>query len=849
VSRIWKYKELAVQELKPELVAAADNLPILAKLLAIRGITDPAEAQAFLNLPEYQPQDGSAFPDMQPAVKRLQKAIKAQEPILVYGDFDVDGITGTSVLMQCLKALKANVSFYIPSRHTEGHGLNTAALCRLVSARQLKVVITTDTGSSNFNEVHLLNGLGVDTIITDHHELPENLPEALAILNPKLLPESSPLAYLAGVGIAYKLCEALLQATGAPQSQTDALLDLVALGTVVDMVPLLRENRYLVWRGLEVLARRGRPGITAILLEANVSESAPITAQTLGFSIGPRLNAVGRIDSANDGVEILTTNDPNIAKKLAARLEQLNRKRKDMVEQCLLEAERHLMASGALTDEKAIILASPEWNQGVVGLVATKLIEKYHRPCFMGFVNQDTQEIHFSARSIEGFRLHENLQTLEDLFIRWGGHSGAAGFVIAQKHLQTLKSRLFRLCTEKITDQQLTPVTWVDMTLTPQQVNPYLMQILDRMAPFGQSNPLPIFGFESVSIGAQRFIGEAKNHLKLILNGAESGQYLEAIHWNWGENRQKLNANNLYRLAFVTERNLYNGSEKVQLLLKDIQDASSPVLYEEIPISVAIPMLPIAGMETKQTDLDEAEGFRWIDHRGRDEIERFLAQVLAPAAETYRIFCEGTHPLLPLPLPESLFLDRRHGSPKVMPTDLILWDLPPDLATLEGVLKIQQPKTIHLIGAKYRKIPIYRPPQEFLDGFLKVLYRLVKQQGEEPFTIEIGRLAVMLSTTPQVVMTALGLLSRLQLLSLTVLPNQAEIQIDLRPASETVTQNITEMIEYLSFRSALQEVCRFREWLLTAPISAIKSTVSLETAPEAVDSQEERKAYVVSSRD
>ncbi len=861
VNRVWRYKETAVKELSQELLDVAGGIPLLAKLLAIRGITDPQDVKAFLNLSDYQPTSGLAFPGMEKAVTRIQEAIESKAHILVYGDFDVDGITGTSVLMQCLKSLNATVSYYVPDRHTEGHGLNTTALCRLVSTRQVKLVITTDTGSTNFNEVNLLNGLKVDTIITDHHELPEHLPQALAVLNPKLLPEDSPLAYLSGVGVAYKLCEVLLDAMGAPQSQKDALLDLVAIGTVVDMVPLLRENRYLVWLGLQVLNRRERVGLNALLFEANVNETAPINTQTLGFTIGPRLNAIGRLANANDGVTILTTRDKDEARQLAAKLEQLNRQRKELVEQCLLQAETHLMRTGELTDQKAIILSSKDWNPGVVGLVATKLIDKFHRPCFIGYIDEETEEIRFSARSIEGFNMHENLLELEDLFIRWGGHSGAAGFAIAKKDLQRLKTRLFQLCSERIQDQQLIPVTWVDLSLASSQVNPFLVEIVDKMAPFGQSNPMPIFGFENVSVGAQRFIGEDQRHLKLILNSSEPGQYLEALYWNWGSERPKLNPAEKYSFAFTVELNTYNGATKVQLIVKDYLDESRQNVEKlhEAPISKAS-KVSMALPGTQNTDntanqparenLAPQGRFQWVDHRGRDEIESFLNQTIIPSAgqrgaDGYRVFCEGTQQNLPIPMTTVDFCGRNGGKPEDLSHHLVLWDLPPDIQSLLQLLQVQEPKIIHLVGGKYEKIPLYRPPQQFLQGFYKILQRLSTQNKLEPVVITFSKLAMMLSTSYQAVVTGLSLLSRLGLVSISILSEQDTVKIALMSEMTGEFPNINEMIEYIAFRSSLQEVYQFREWLMSAPLNVIQSTVDLETVSGSTVLKEERERHAI----
>ncbi len=861
MSQIWKYKEADVQNLSPELIESVGGFPVLAKLMAIRGIADPVEAKAFLNIQDYQPSSSDVFPDMPKALHRIRQAIDTQEAILVYGDFDVDGITGTSVLYETLKSLNAKVSYYIPSRHSEGHGLNTASLCRLVSSRQLKLVISTDTGITNFNEVNLLKGLNVDTIITDHHELPENLPQAFAILNPKLLSSQSPVFHMAGVGVAYKLCEAILQAYDAPQSQIEALLDLVAVGTVVDMVPLLGENRYLVWRGLQVLQKRERLGLHELLLAANVNESAPITTTSLGFSIGPRLNAIGRIAHAHEAVELLTTADQETAKQLAAKLEHYNRRRKEMVDECLLKADTHLINTGELTDQKAIILCSPDWNQGIVGLVATRLIEKYHRPCFIGYIDDDSQEIRFSARSIEGFNLHQHLTSIEDLFIKWGGHSGAAGFSITQKDLPKLKSRLFQLCQANIPDELMAPVTWIDMTLAPSQVNPYLLEMIERMAPFGQSNPLPIFAMEKVSIGAQRFLGEDQRHLKLVLSGADPGQYLEAIHWNWGQDRPKLDPKQTYRFAFTVELNTYNGNEKIQLLLKDCQDESKPnvsVLRAHPANEVVLPQPPnpakiapeVMPVETPSETKMAAE--QWVDHRRRDEIDSFLNEVLLPAKDpdvklATRIYCEGTQPFLPTPIPKSLFCTRQDVQFDVEIQRLILWDLPPDMEGLTQLLQRTSPQWVHLIGGKYQKIPIYRSTQEVLEGMFKVIQKLGRTQSSETSVVEVelSHLSGLLALTPDVILSGITLLGRMEALQASLSPDSDALKITLLSPPRHMDAGFESLLEFRVFKNALQDVYQFREWLMTAPIHLIQSSVNLELSSGKSLFKQERESHVI----
>lgn len=457
--------------------------------------------------------------------------------------------------------------------------------------------------------------------------------------------------------------------------------------------------------------------------------------------------------------------------------------------------------------------------------------------------------------------MHENLLELEHMFIRWGGHSGAAGFSIAQKDLSQLKAKLFKLCNERIRDEQLNPIIWLDMKLAPSQVNPHLVELINRMAPFGQDNPMPIFGLENASIGAQRFMGENQRHLKLVLTNGNPGQYLEAIHWNYGENRPKLNPASTYRFAFAVEMNTYNGTSKTQLLLKDLQDEACHNAPDVHPKAISKEINNSeAKVESLQSNVIQAEAFsleqqfgpfHWIDHRKRDEIESFLSQILASVKgasaleEDYRIFCEGTQQFLPVPMTEALFCKRNGSSPEQPSRNLVLWDLPPDMASLVQLLRTQKPEVIHLFGGKYRKIPICRPYPDYLEGLNKVLQKLWKEHSAESMTLELQRLAMMLSTTPRAILAGLGLLNRLGVATTRALPKEGRINVTLVSATGSLNKPLSELVEFISFQDAVDEVHRFREWLMVAPLSVIQSTVSLEVSSGITTLREERSPHVL----
>jgi single-stranded-DNA-specific exonuclease len=868
-------------------IEAAAGSPLLARLLANRGLTEPDDIRAFLDLDAYTPTDARELPDMDAAVERIARAIDTREPILIYGDFDVDGITGTAVLYETLKKrLKANASAYIPDRATEGHGLNPAALVRLTSSRQIKLVITTDTGITNFSEVSLLNGLGVDTVITDHHALPENLPPAVANVNPqRLLAErpDHPLGPLCGAGVAYKLCELLLARFLPPaeaEAAREALLDIVAVGTVVDMVPLIRENRYLVYKGLQVLNRRERLGFREILVQAGVNENAPINSETLGFTIGPRLNALGRLERADQGAELLTTDDPERARVIAAHLEFLNRKRRDLCDQTFLEADTHLQRTGGLGDDRAVILASPDWNPGIIGIVASRLIEKYHVPVFMMMVDESRDVVRCSARSIPGFHMHDELLALEDYFLNFGGHAGAAGFSLKRERLEAFKRDLHAICARTITDGQMLPVVEVDARLEWEQINPHLIALVDRMAPFGMDNPSPRFVVENVQVAAQRGIGEDERHLKLVLTpgkrkAGETNPPLDGLLWNAGRGH-RLEAGAEYGFVVNPGLNTFNGVTKVQLVIEDyrlstedairiaqptaLHGASSRALRagpsgadgvdktplrREQPLTGAAAAIALREASSDRKASGETAAPQWVDHRGREGLDGFVGQLMQPLGERrdVLIFHEGRPPDIPFLKPSLLA-----GRAALRPADeLILWDLPPSPECFRRMLDAVRPGVIHLAGGKYRSVPIFQSERNYLALILQVLRR---QQSESPeanpkdtsLTIALDAFAARLATTEAVVSHGLVLLETLGLLEARLLPSDApeagdpekgawemdgsqRITIRLRADGNAGTTDLTGRLEFSLFGQAIREAMRFRGWLLKSPLATIKSVL------------------------
>lgn len=783
---IWQYRGGSPDvEIPDFLLEATQGQQVLARLLYNRNIHSPEDAAVFL-----KPADPAdirpveELPDAEIALERIEKALDSGEHILIYGDFDVDGITGTSIFYETLHhRLKANVSFYIPDRASEGHGLHASALLRLTSSRQVKLVITTDTGISNFNEVSLLNGLNVDTIVTDHHELPEHLPLAVANVNPQCLEdvETHRLGHLSGAGVAYKLCDALLKRrlpTQDAQEASDALLDICAIGLVADMVPLLAENRLLVQLGLQQLNKRQRLGINCLLKNAGVGEDVVLNAESIGFTIGPRLNALGRLQNATEGVEFLTTIDASRAAELALLLEGLNRQRQELCDKTFIEAEQHLQASGGIEGRKAIILASPDWNPGVIGIVASRLIEKYKLPTFMMVVEKAENKVRCSARSISGFHLTEHLEKLSHYFLHMGGHAGAAGFALPLEKLKNFKEDLWKLATETLDDEMTRPVIEVDAKVGFESLHVGFVDALESLAPYGMRNPSPIFVLEDVKVASQRSLGATANHLKVMFEPAERQgfvkgqlQSVEALLWKCGVNF-KLDASKRYHVACTIEKNTYGMGTPVRLTIKDlkivgaVEGGMRPAVVHETHETKASPAqtsqatsildkldaVVSSSSSSRRNNLPVLKEVTWVDHRKRQNPAEFVSQLLMSDKSETLIYNEGKTP--PIPFVEaSQYVSRQTVRPC---ESLILWDIPPSQALLDELLASSQAKQIHLFGAKYQDVALEMPLATFLKAMNQGLQMLLSKASEG---LPLEMLASRFATTEEILLASLAVLN------------------------------------------------------------------------------------------
>jgi single-stranded-DNA-specific exonuclease len=557
---------LMTPAVQPELLHQYRGMsPILAQVLYNRGFQHPNDAYEFLFTKECN-HSPFALKDMNKLVARVRQAIKLQEPIVVYGDFDADGVTSTTLLVQALKALGARAQPYIPHRVDEGYGLNSPALEKMAKAG-IKLVITVDCGIRSVQEVEDGKAAGLDIIVTDHHSLGDELPNAYAVVNPKR--EGYPEDMLAGVGVAYKVVEALLMAVSAntskskrPRLDLDLLVDLVAIGTVADLMPLNRpENRALVRRGLEQLNKARRPGVRALLEVSGVNPGS-VSAMSIGFSLAPRINAAGRLDDAMQAYYLLSATKEDEAKHWAEKLNSLNVRRQEVTR----AAQEKIRTRLDVGDSPLIFASDSSFEPGIVGLVAGRLVEEYYIPTVV--MEEGETESRASCRSIPQFDITRALDQCADLLVRHGGHTMAAGFTVLNENIPALRRRLTELAFEALDGQALAPTLDIDGRLDVHQVCDELCNELTMLEPTGHSNPRPTFMVEKARIIETRTVGKENQHLRLKI--ARAGQPpLDAIGFSLGEWADR--GLEYADLAFQLEMNEWNGRQNLQLRLQDIR--------------------------------------------------------------------------------------------------------------------------------------------------------------------------------------------------------------------------------------------------------------------------------------
>lgn len=838
--KIWKFPR--IESLEQELLNVVDNSPILAALLKQRGIDSSAKALSFLDHSAYKATSPMELPDVDKALVRINQAIELREHITVFGDYDVDGVTGTSVLLTVLRELGASVDFYIPNRSQEGYGLNLKAVSVLAAKHRTKLIITCDCGVSNFSEINFARSLGVDTLILDHHSMPEHLPPAVGIVHPKLLAESHPLFHLPGVGVAYKVCEAILIDRGLPD-RVDALLDYVTLGMIADLVPLVAENRYLVQIGLPKLIKSERPGIQALLAQVKKSDDTDL----VGFGLAPRINAVGRLSEAKTAVELLTTNDLKLADELSRQLQTENARRQEICEKIFIEADQMINARADLHSEGAIAIYKEGWHHGVVGIVASRLVEKYGKPVFIAELDREENIVKGSARSVDSVDLFQVLKANEHLMTKWGGHKMAAGFSMAAEKADAWCRAVSDTVARFENGKSQGPSLNIDLIVQEPEVSMDLARLFFKLAPFGMGNKKPLLFLGPLLCQSSRPLGKDGKHHRIMLKGLQNDEVFECVLWNsygkipYPEERVDV--------VFTPESNSFNGRERLQLVLSDWRPSTQieklaegddaivrgapqgmvevagmsevaankgrqpvPVIQAKAEPAVgSAPDMPVAGM-ARSLDVTISQPRNFKDLREHSDDQAIVLRAREKFPDDLNIFAEGS-------LVERGFKtqDRCELSVK---SHLIILQFPPSLKVFQEILSRSQAKHVYLLGSE-------RGQFVEINGFIKQLIGIVRYAvGKRDGKVSGEKLAAAFGTTKMAVALGLTLLRKINVIDWYA--EDGEIYLDLFGSPEGSMEDLSE---YRQLSELLSQIDSFRKWCQAAKVKEIQ----LATMPNQIE--------------
>src|SRR6266446_197779 len=554
------------------LVATTGLSPLLCQVLINRGMTDAAAAQAFLTPSLHDLHDPYRMHGMAQAVQRLITAMRQGERIAIYGDYDVDGVTATALLVTFFHELGLQVPYYIPERASEGYGLNADSMRQLASTG-IRLLVTVDCGSTACEEVALARRLGMDIIITDHHQPPERLPDACAVLNPHQPACTYPNIHLCGVGVVFKLLTALRAALRQAQLLSDRLpnlkrhLDFAALGTIADVMPLREENRVIVHYGLQELTQTRKLGLRALRQVSSRAEK-PAGVGEVGFQLAPRLNASGRLGSATHSVELLTARDAHEAGRLAQLLDAVNQQRRTLQQAMEEDVHERIAQQYNGSPPAAIVLGDPAWHLGVVGIVAAKMVEAYHRPTFLLHINGDTAR--GSGRSIPAFNLYHGLQRCAQWLRQFGGHKYAAGLTMDTAHLPFLQEDFIRFATDTLSPEDLQPTLHLDAVVALAEITPALVADLERCGPHGAGNPVPLFCAQAVQLASPiRRLGQQGQHARFRV--AQEGVLLDVVAFRQAEQVTALPPGAVVDMAFTPTLNTWRDQHTLELHLRALR--------------------------------------------------------------------------------------------------------------------------------------------------------------------------------------------------------------------------------------------------------------------------------------
>ncbi len=548
--------------------------PVVARLLAARGVVDPEAAEHFL-----RPSLGDLHPPyamlgMKVAVERLRKAIANREQMLIYGDYDVDGTTAIVILRTAIEICGGHADFHVPHRIRDGYGMKDDVI-EGAAAAGVKLIISVDTGIRAFAAAETARRLGIDLIVTDHHlaDIAEGVPAGLAVLNPNQPGCTYPCKALCGAGVAFKLAQALLEANEHARL-LPSFLKMVAIATIADAVPLLGENRVFAKLGLEGLRRPVNPGLKALFEVASLSGGRPLSAGDVAFRLAPRLNAAGRMDVASDVIELFSVRDAQRAREIASRLNALNGERQQEEQRILAAVEERLAGDPAMSDAYCLVIDGDTWHRGVIGIAATRVVERYGRPTLV--LSLEDREAYGSGRSIPCFHLLEALESCREMFTRFGGHAHAVGFSLAAERVPELRRRLDAYARARLTAADFEPVRQYDGELNLGEITPQLFELISRLEPFGMGNPEPVFAMRGARVAVPpRVLKEKHVRLRLAQRSAARPRAINAVGWRMAERCQGILAGDAVDVLFTMEQNEHPDFVGLELRLEDVRRADA----------------------------------------------------------------------------------------------------------------------------------------------------------------------------------------------------------------------------------------------------------------------------------
>ena len=553
------------KKLQSELSKGLNISPILAQLLINRETKEVPSARKFLKADLKDLRDPYIFQDMEKAVEKILRAINNNERILIYGDYDVDGLTSVALLFTILRKFTTNLYYYIPNRFQEGYGLNEEAI-DILFKNNIKLIITVDCGINSISEIEKANNYSINVIVTDHHQPRKSLPSALAIINPKC-DTNYPFKELAGVGVSFKVAQALYSKLKKNQDDLWSLLDYVALGSIADSVPFIDENRILIKYGLRALNQTNKEGLKALIMESGVNYGN-LGTKEVNFALAPRINAAGRLGDPKLALELLLTDSEYKAKYLSQKLSEINKCRREIGDNILKEARKFASIQVKEEDNKVLVLESENWNQGVIGIIASRLVDEFNRPAII--ISKKNGIAKGSGRSIKGFHLYNVLESCQDILINFGGHELAAGITMESNKIPEFKLRINEISQNFIKEDDLSPELKIDTQISLSDINFGLIKDISVLEPFGIGNPQPVFCSYKNIISDWRLVGGKREHLKIKIKG--ENRTLEGIGFKLSKiGKQIFSENKVVDLAFNIELNKWNGTENLQLNIKDIK--------------------------------------------------------------------------------------------------------------------------------------------------------------------------------------------------------------------------------------------------------------------------------------